>query len=156
MFAYSLRTDTPICTKLGMRVLWNQEEVLERSKPEELPWVRNPVTVSVSWKLSNIEECRQDRRCLFRRGNCRNRGSTTQKYGSWVRVLVKIVSIAGKLSMIEERRREQNCLFRRGDYRNKGHRPETVLGSSLGEDWFRNDNFFLWYSAICIELSGLW
>jgi hypothetical protein len=58
-----------------------------------------------------------------------------------------MVSIARKLSTIEERRQEPNCLFRRGDYRNKGHKPEKLLGSSLGEEGFRynNNNYYYFY-----------
>jgi hypothetical protein len=32
MFAYSSRMDAPICTKLGMLMPWDQEQILERSK----------------------------------------------------------------------------------------------------------------------------
>jgi hypothetical protein len=32
MFAYSSRTDTPICTRLGLIMHCDQEEILERSK----------------------------------------------------------------------------------------------------------------------------
>jgi ribosomal protein L30/L7E len=43
-------------------------------------WVRNPVrVVSVFWKLSTIEEHRQDRSCLFRRGDYRNNGPNPEK-----------------------------------------------------------------------------
>jgi hypothetical protein len=32
MFAYSSRTDKPICTKLCMLIPWDEEEILEGSK----------------------------------------------------------------------------------------------------------------------------
>jgi hypothetical protein len=64
--------------------------------------------VSAAWKLSMIEEWRQDQSCFFRKGDYRNKGNNAEKL-SWVRVLMKMVSVAQKLSMIE--RKEQNCLF---------------------------------------------
>jgi hypothetical protein len=67
----------------------------------KVSWVRNPArVVSVSWKVSTVEERRQDRRCLSRRGDCRTNGHNPEKV-PWVRVPVKI-SVARKLSAIEE------------------------------------------------------
>jgi hypothetical protein len=57
--------------------------------------------VPVAQKLSTIEEQRQDRSCLFRRGDYRNEGQNPEKL-SWVRVPVKIFYVAQKLSMVEE------------------------------------------------------
>jgi hypothetical protein len=129
VFAYSSRTDIPVCTKLGMLIPRDKEEILERPNSEKVSWVRNALrVVSVSWKLSTS----QRPRLFLSTRRLQKLRSQIQKL-SWVRVPVKMVPVARKLSTIKERRNEQNCLFRRGDYKNKGHIPETLLGSSHGE-----------------------
>jgi hypothetical protein len=54
MFAYRWRTVVPICTKLGMLILWNQEEILGWWKLlKKVSMFLNPMRlVSVSWELS--------------------------------------------------------------------------------------------------------
>jgi hypothetical protein len=75
MFAYSSRAYKQICTKFYMLMLWDQEEMLEGSNLRKLSWVRVSVTVvTAARKLSTLEEQYQDRSCMFRRVDCRNRG----------------------------------------------------------------------------------
>jgi hypothetical protein len=81
--------------------------------------------VPVACKLSTIEERRQEQRCLFGSGDCRNKGHNPEKL-SWVRFPVKMASVSRKLSTVEERRQDQSWLVWRGDYSNKGHNPENV------------------------------
>jgi hypothetical protein len=71
MFTYSSRRDKPICTKLGMLILWDQEENIGGSKLwEKVSWVWFlERVVPVAWKLSTIEEQCEDQSCLFRRGD---------------------------------------------------------------------------------------
>lgn len=75
---------------------------------------------------------------------------------SCVQVLVKMVSVAWKLSTIKWCQ-DLSCLFWQGDYRKKGHNPEK-----LPWIWFLVKMLdlgmmilFLWFSVICIGLSGL-
>jgi uncharacterized protein YcbX len=77
-----------------------------------MSWVRKPVrAVSVSWKLSKIEELRQDRRFVCFDEDITGTTATTPKKQSWVRVPVKMVSVARKLSMTEERSKEKFVRF---------------------------------------------
>jgi hypothetical protein len=57
LFAYSSRTDTPICTKLGMLISWDQEEIIGGSK------LRKSVLSSIPAEgVSCSSETKQDRR----------------------------------------------------------------------------------------------
>jgi hypothetical protein len=104
--------------------------------PEKVYSVRILVgAVPVAWKLSTIEERRQDQNCLFRRGDYRIKGHNPEKL-LWIRFPAKMFSVARKLSMTEERRQDQSCFFRTGNYRNKCYNPKTILGSIPGEDGF--------------------
>jgi hypothetical protein len=79
----------------------------------------------VAWKLSKIEEWRQDRSCLFWRGECKNKAHNSRNFlGS---ILGKDVFVAQKLSTIEKWCQGENCLFGRGDYRSKGQNPKKCL-----------------------------
>jgi hypothetical protein len=64
-FAYSARTDKPICTKLGTFIPWLQEEDIERPKLRKDVWSLSPCeSSSVPCKLSATEEWRQDWSCV--------------------------------------------------------------------------------------------
>lgn len=64
-FAYSLRTDKRICTKLGILIPWGYDEISEGQKLREIVCVRVPVKMfTVARKLSKIEDWRQDQSCF--------------------------------------------------------------------------------------------
>jgi hypothetical protein len=112
MLNYSARTDALICTKLGMLIPFDQEEILERQNSEKMSCVRVPVgKVTTAQKLSTIEKQRKCQSCLFRRGDYRNEGQNAKNL-SCVRVPVKMVYVARKLRTIEKRHQHQSCLFR--------------------------------------------
>jgi hypothetical protein len=91
MFAYSSRTDSPICSKLGMLIPWDQKDILGRPNSGNVTWVRVlERSVPVARKLSTIEERRKDQNCLFRRGNYRNEDQNPENL-SCIRVPVKTV-----------------------------------------------------------------
>jgi hypothetical protein len=123
MFAYSSRTETPICT-IGI-IPWDQEEILERSK------IRKFVQGSSTGEYGSCSsETMHDRRTaprskLFRRGDHRNRGHNHEKS--------ILGSSPGESAFVawkqHDRRMEpKKRLFRRGDYRSNGHKPKTVPG----------------------------
>jgi hypothetical protein len=171
LFAYSSRTDEPICAKLGTLIPWDQEENIGGPELREVSWVRFPVRAfPVARKLNTIEEWRLDQSCLFRRGDYRNKNQNPGKL-SWVRFPAKTVSVARISRTTEERRQDQSYLSwvriltrkfyatpklsrrekrRRGKFVRFGEEikgteatnPKTVLGSSLGEDYGFRDNFF--------------
>jgi hypothetical protein len=125
MFAYSSKRDIPIFTKLGILILWYQEENSEGSK------LRKNVLSSIpSENGSCSSETKHDRRSvprpklIFSKGDHRNKGHSTEKV-SWVRVLMRTVSVARKLCKIKERRQGKICLFRRRDYRNYAHKNKN-------------------------------
>jgi hypothetical protein len=105
MFAYSSRTEKPICPKVGMLISWTQKDILERSK------LRKSVLGSSPGKDGFCSsEAKHDRRTaprlkLFQRGDFMNQGHNSEKL-SWVRVPARMVSEARKLSTIEERRQD--------------------------------------------------
>jgi hypothetical protein len=123
MFAYRSRRDKRICSKLGMLMPWNQQEILERSKLRKMSWIRVRVrVVFLTWEISTTEERRQDQSWST---------SRLQEQRPQLRIVVlgsspvKMVSVARKLSTTEQRRQDRSCLFRRGAYINKGHSPES-------------------------------
>jgi hypothetical protein len=75
MYASVSRKDAPICTKLGMLICWDQEDILERLNSKKLSYVWVSVTVvPVAWKLSTTRKRRQGQSCSLRRGDYRNKG----------------------------------------------------------------------------------
>jgi hypothetical protein len=109
------------CTKLGMLLPWDREEILKGSK------LRRSVlrAVSVAQKLITTEERRQDQSCLFQKRDYRNKGPNPENM-SCVLVPVKVVYVAWKLSTIEKRCQDQSCWFRLGCYRNKRYKSEKL------------------------------
>jgi hypothetical protein len=63
-------------------------------------WVRVPVRmVPAARKLSTIEERRQDKNCLFLRGDYKNKGHNAEKL-FWVGVPVKKFELSNFLAVI--------------------------------------------------------
>jgi hypothetical protein len=58
---------------------------------------------SIVRKLSTIKEQRQDKSCLFRRGDYRNKGHSPEKL-SWVPVPLKMYSVNWELIKVDEHR----------------------------------------------------
>jgi hypothetical protein len=134
VFAYSSRTEIPICTKLSMLIYWDQEETIGGSKLRKSVLCSIPSEgVSVARKLSTIEEWRLNQSCLFRKGDYRNKDQNSEKL-SWVRFPMKMVSVARILSTTEEQLQDKSCLFRRGNYRENVTTPKIVLGLSPDEE----------------------
>jgi hypothetical protein len=74
VFAYSSRTDKPICTKLGS-FLETRKIFQKGQNSERLSSVRVPMkVVSIAWKLSTIEEQRKEHNCLCRRADYKDWG----------------------------------------------------------------------------------
>lgn len=48
------------------------------------------------------------------------------------------VSVARKLCTLTVQNQNYSCLFRQDDHMNKGHKPDKIVGSSLGENVFRD------------------
>jgi hypothetical protein len=123
VFAYSSRTDIPICTKLGMFIPWDQEEISERSKLQKNVLSSGHGEGSFcTRKVTTVEDRRQDPSGFFSARSQKQRPQT-QKL-PWVRVPAKIFPVIWKLMMIEDRYK-QRCLFWR-DKRNKCHNHEKI------------------------------
>jgi hypothetical protein len=83
MYACSSRMNKSICRKLGTRMPWNKEEMLEKSELRKSVMVR---VVSVARKLLTIEDRCQDQSYLFRRGDYRDKATTPKICSGWSRV----------------------------------------------------------------------
>jgi hypothetical protein len=102
LFACSARTDRPICTKLGMLIPWDQEDILEESK-----LLKSVLSSSPGEGSSCSLESKHDR-------------ITAPKQTLFV--------LAG---MLQEQRPQSQ---------------KTILVSSLGEDGFRDNIFYMIFS----------
>jgi hypothetical protein len=99
----------------------------QNNNPEKLSWVWFPAKmVSVSRKLSTIEERRQDQVVCFGEGNTGTKATTPK------RVLGSSPDEDGfcsSKSKQDRRKIEESqgniCSFRRGDYRNWSHKLEN-------------------------------
>jgi hypothetical protein len=79
-----------ICTELGLLIPWNSKGILERLKLWKTVLGSKPgEVVFCTFKLSKIEQRRQDRSYLFGRGDYRNNEHNFEEL-SWVRVPVKM------------------------------------------------------------------
>jgi hypothetical protein len=104
MFAYSSRMDKPICTKHGMLILWDQEEILERLKLR-----KSVLSSSPGEGGSCTSETKRDRKTAPRPKLLPSTIHSPEKL-SWVRVPVN-VSVARKISTTEERITFMNYIY---------------------------------------------
>jgi hypothetical protein len=95
MFAYSVRTDAPICTKFGMIIPWEHEEMLERSRFQKNVLSSSPD--SLARKLGTTEQQGKGQSCLFRQRDYRKEGHKLEKVSSLL-APVKVDSLAPQLS----------------------------------------------------------
>jgi hypothetical protein len=90
--------------------------------------------VSVARKPSTIEERCQDQSCLFRRGDYKNKGRSTETL-SWVRVLTRrIISVTRKLSTKKKSGAKAKFVLFGEITGTNVTNPKTAPGSSLCED----------------------
>jgi hypothetical protein len=178
MHTSSSRTDIPICTKLGMLIPWDQEENTGRSKLRKSVLSSSPVEGNSCSSETKHNRKTAPRPKLFasksrlqkQRPQPRQTflGSSPGEDGfcSWVTTHDRRTTSRPKLFVLAERLQQKRPQPRKMSWvltsvkvvtEAKVTNPKSVLGSSPGEDaGFRNNNFFLWYSTMRIEWSGLW
>jgi hypothetical protein len=132
MFAYSSRKDKPVHTKLRMRIPWNQQEILERSKLRNKALSLNPVEGSFY-----SSETKHDRRLnLFVSAKMLQKQGHNSEKLSWVRVPTNMYSVARKLSKVKEQRQCQSFCFAGQITGTKTTNPKICPGFETWWRWF--------------------
>jgi hypothetical protein len=149
LFAYSLRKDKPICTKLCELIPWDQEENTSGWK------LRKCVMSSIPWEgVFCSSETKHDRRIALTTklsvAKTKLQKQTPQhRKMSLVRVLTRKIYVAPELSTREEQCQHRSVRFGKEITGAKITKQENLLGSSFVKDFgFRNNFSTGHYSTI--------
>jgi hypothetical protein len=132
---YSAKTDTPICTKLGILTLWDKQDILEWSK------FRNNVLISSSREGNSwSSETKHDRRTTTRKPKLFVSGRILQKQRPQPRKPVLCSSPGEDCFCSSEAKNGANTrvvfISSRTLQEQRPQLREPVLSSSLGKDDF--------------------